>query len=239
MNTKLKCLLLDDELQGLTYLKLLCEQIPELEVVKAFNNSAIFLNEIQELNFDLCILDIEMPGINGLEVAKLLNGKPVIFTTAHIEYAADAFDLDAIDYVRKPVMKDRLRQAVIKVIQRSLSSETEKKFIQLNTEKGKALVYFDQLIYIRTSDIDSRDKYALLLNNKGLLLKNISFDKLDKLLPCGKFCRVNKQEIIALHHVKYYTQNGITTSVELPDGKPLILTLGENYRTHFIRLLSL
>ena len=103
MNTKLKCLLLDDELQGLSYLKLLCEQIPELEVVRAFNDPEVFLKEFSKLNFDLCILDIEMPGTNGIQVAALLKGKPVIFTTAYKDYAINAFDLDAIDYVLKPI----------------------------------------------------------------------------------------------------------------------------------------
>ena len=105
MNTKLRCLLLDDELPGLTYLKMLCEQLPELEVVKAFNSPDIFLKEVPNLDFDLCILDIEMPAMNGLHVANLLQGKPVIFVTAYKEFAAEAFDLDAIDYVRKPVKK--------------------------------------------------------------------------------------------------------------------------------------
>jgi len=114
LNTKLKCLLLDDELTGLSYLKMLCEQIPELEVVKAFNSPLKFFTELPKLDFDLCILDIEMPEMNGLQVANLLNGRPVIFTTAYKEYAADAFDLNAVDYVRKPLTKERLEKAVKK-----------------------------------------------------------------------------------------------------------------------------
>lgn len=76
MNTKLKCLLLDDELPGLTYLKMLCEQIPDLEVVRAFDNPVKFLEEVKNLDFDFCILDIEMPEMNCLQIANLLNGKP-------------------------------------------------------------------------------------------------------------------------------------------------------------------
>ena len=97
MNTKIKCLLLDDELPGLTYLKMICEQVPGVEVVRAFNDPLKFIAESEQLDFDLCILDIEMPQMSGLEVARLLAGKPVIFTTAYKEYAAEAFDLNAID----------------------------------------------------------------------------------------------------------------------------------------------
>jgi DNA-binding NarL/FixJ family response regulator len=78
LNTKLRCLLLDDELPGLTYLKLLCEQIKEVEVVKVFNDPSLLLKDAPKLEFDICILDIEMPGISGLEVAKALKGKQSI-----------------------------------------------------------------------------------------------------------------------------------------------------------------
>ncbi|HZI26108.1 MAG TPA: response regulator [Chryseolinea sp.] len=72
MTTRLKCVLLDDELPGLAYLKILCEQIPEVEVVKAFNDPQKFLSTADNLDFDACILDIEMPKVNGLQVARLL-----------------------------------------------------------------------------------------------------------------------------------------------------------------------
>jgi two-component SAPR family response regulator len=107
-------LLLDDELPSLAYLKILCEQIPQLEVVKSFNNPAAMVEGMPTLEFDLCILDIEMPEMNGMQIASLLRDKLVIFTTAYKEYAAEAFDLDAIDYVRKPVSLARLKQAVTK-----------------------------------------------------------------------------------------------------------------------------
>lgn len=97
MNTKIKCLLLDDELPGLTLLKMLCEQQPELEVIKAFNSPVTLLQEAPNLDFDLLITDIEMPGMNGLQVADALKGKAIIFTTAYKNFAVDAFDRDAID----------------------------------------------------------------------------------------------------------------------------------------------
>ena len=77
---------------------MLCEQIPQLEVVKAFNRPDLFIEESSKLDFDLCILDIEMPQTNGIQIAELLKHKLIIFTTAHKEYAAEAFDLNAVDY---------------------------------------------------------------------------------------------------------------------------------------------
>jgi len=239
LNTRLKCLLLDDELPGLTYLKMLCEQLPELEVVKAFNNPETFLSELPNLDFELCILDIEMPQMNGLQVANLLNGKSVIFVTAYKEYAAEAFDLNAIDYVRKPVKKERLQQAVQKAIQRLDKKSPAKSFVQLNTDKGKALIFFEQLSYIKSSDLDSRDKTVNLTDGVTLTLKNISFEKLQELLPTDEFCRINKKEMIALKAVQLFSFDEITTNISNKSGGLLKLTLSEVYRKDFIKKVKI
>ena len=228
-------MLLDDELQGLTYLKLLCEQIPELEIVRAFNNPITFLKDFPGIEFDLCILDIEMPGLNGLQVAALLKGKPIIFVTAYKEYALDAFELDAVDYLQKPVKIERLQQAVQKAVKRIESSYSSPKYVQLNSDKGRTLIFFDQLVYIKTSDTDSRDKVALMQDNSMLLLKNISFEKLMGILPQGQFCQINKKETLALKSVHFFSHNEITTRITAENGQALVLTLSEMYRKNFIR----
>lgn len=239
MNTKLRCLLLDDELPGLSYLKMLCEQLEELEVVKAFNNPLMFLAEAPGLEFDLCILDIEMPGMNGLQVMELLDGKPVIFTTAYKEYAAEAFDLNAIDYVRKPVKKERLHQAVLKAQQRIRQQlSPPKKFVQLNTDKGKALVYFEQIGFITTSAIDARDKILLLTDGTSLTIKNLSFEKIARFLPPSDFCRINKKEILALKQVQAFSFDEITTRLKNRDGSPIRLGLSSVYRNEFVQKVN-
>lgn len=145
MNTKIKCLLLDDELPGLTFLKMLCEQIPQLEIVKVFNHPEKLLSEVSNLDFDLCILDIEMPDLNGIAIANLLQDKYIIFTTAYKEFAVDAFDLDAVDYITKPIKKERLEKAIAKVLER-IEKREKKKFIRINTDKGKSVLFFDNLL---------------------------------------------------------------------------------------------
>lgn len=234
MNTKLRCLLLDDELPGLSYLKLLCEQMTELEVVMAFNDPEVLLKEFPALEFDLCILDIEMPGISGLQLAALLKGKPVIFTTAYKDYATDAFDLDAIDYVIKPIKPERLQQAVTKAVQKINPENKTAKHFRINTDKGIAWLDVNQLVYIRTSEIDSRDKTALLVNGTSLQLKNISFEKLISLLPSSGFCRINKKELISMSAVLYFSNDKITTNIYYHSEKPLVLSLGETYKSGFI-----
>jgi len=240
LNTKLKCLLLDDELPGLTYLKMLCEIIPELEIIGVYNNPDLFIKEIPELEFDLCIIDIEMPGMDGLQVAKLLKGKPVIFTTGYSQYAAEAFDLDAIDYVRKPIKLDRLKLAVKKVLFRLGKRPAIINLRQLNTDKGKAIVNTDQIGYIATSETDSRDKVAYYPDGIfSFVLKNISIARLLEILPAGQFCQVNKKELIALRSVNYFSHDTITTKIIQSDGIPLVLILSDTYRKEFIQLVQL
>ena len=181
MTNTIRCVILDDEMLALTYLKLLCEQIEGVEVVKAFNRPELFLKEIHSIDCDVCIMDIEMPLMNGLEVASKIPQIPIVFTTAYKEYAADAFDLNVVDYVRKPLKKDRLEQALRKVKIRETVSETL--FFEWNTGLGKTKISTESVLYIKTSEIDSRDKVAILDDYSELTLKNINFRSLLELLP--------------------------------------------------------
>ncbi len=241
MNTKLKCLLLDDELPGLTYLKMLCEQISGIEVVKAFNSPLAFLHERTSLDFDFCIIDIEMPEMSGLQVANLLTDKPVIFATAYRDFAADAYDLNAVDYIRKPIKLERLKQAVDKVRKQIIAPEAAvpKSFMKLNTNKGKAIIYFDKIALISTSEQDSRDKIAHLFDGQMFVLKNITFDKLEELLPEQDFSRINKRELLALKAIMVYSFDEITTKLLDNSGKNRKFTLSENYRNVFLQKVSL
>ncbi len=233
MSLKLKCILLDDELLGLKYLKMLCEQIDEIEVVKVFDNPTTFLEERNQLEFDLAILDINMPGIDGMGVAQLLENKGVIFVTAYKEFALEAFEVDAIDYIAKPIKKERLQRAIQKALRQRRQQEVPAT-ITINSNKGKAVLQFGDIVYIKTSDFDSRDKDILLENGEMLIAKNISLDKLVELLPDTKFCRINKKEIIALKIVRFFGHDLITTQLTTEQGKPLELTLGVTFKTDFL-----
>lgn len=239
MNTKLKCLLLDDELPGLTYLKMLCEQIPELEIVKTFNNPERLLSDIADLEFDLLISDIEMPGIDGLHLAEMLQHKMVIFCTAYKDYAAEAFNIDAVDYITKPVKLERLQKAISKALERFDKPDSAKKFIQLNTNKGKTLLYFNQIQYIKTALSDSRDKTVLLTDGSFMNLKNVKFDTLLSELPESDFCRINKKEIIAVKAIKFFNHNEIVLHHLEENNKNTTLILSETYRADFLKKVKI
>ncbi|GAB0155989.1 LytTR family DNA-binding domain-containing protein [Chryseobacterium sp. Alg-005] len=234
----IKCVILDDELLAISYLKLLCEQIDHVEVVKAFNDPKIFLTEIDQIDCNVCILDIEMPGMTGLQVAELMSAsKKIIFTTAYKEYAAEAFDLNVVDYVRKPIKKERLIQAFEKA-QQLVSASQKKDFIEWNTNMGKGIIFTEQIAYIKTSEIDSRDKDITLTDGTTIVLKNLNFKNLLEMLPAKDFAQVNKKEIIALSCIKVFSTNEIITTLSTDGESSLKLPIGEAYKSAFTELFG-
>lgn len=234
----LKCILLDDEIPSLRFLKMLCEQIPGLEVVKTFNDPASLLKEYRKLTFDFCILDIEMPEFNGFDIANELKNYPIVFSTAYKQYASDAFDINAVDYMRKPLSLQRLQQAIMKVEQLISKRSETISFAQFNTNKGKTVLYFEQINYVQIAEVDSRDKTVYLADGSFILLKNISFDKLMEILPEQDFIRINKKEIIAAKIVKFFSADEITSTLLDEQNLPLVFNLGESYKKMFFEKFS-
>lgn len=231
--SKLRCILLDDELPGLTYLRMLCEQLPFVEVLRCYDSPLQLLDDLPKLDFDLCLLDINMPGLSGLEVAQMLKDKPVIFVSAHPEYAADAFDLEAVDFIKKPIVKERLEKALNKAYRMTGEPAERKEYFSWNTSRGKSVIFFDELLYITTSDVDKRDKLAYLKDDQMLLLKNITIEKLISTLPSSLFIQVNKGELISRKAVLSHVTDAITLRLKQASGAPFTVTLGDAFRKSF------
>ncbi|MNK05393.1 Transcriptional regulatory protein YehT [compost metagenome] len=233
MDRSLRVVLLDDELLALSYLRTLCEGIPQIEVVKAFDNPLLFLAEISNLSFDFCISDIVMPNLSGLEVAEKLDSVPIIFTTAHNEYAVDAFDIEAIDYLRKPVQKERLERAIEKV-KIHLEQLKNQATWTVNTNKGKFTIQLSDIVSFSTDTYDRRDKLLLLENGDELVVKNKSFDQLLQELELISLIRISKSELLSLTFIQGYQGDVILSKIRDKEGKYLEFSLSENYRKTFL-----
>lgn len=233
----LRVVLLDDELLALAYLRTLCEGIPNIEVVKAFDNPLVFLSEVTNLSFDFCISDIVMPNLSGLEVAEKLHSKPIIFTTAHNEYAADAFDIEAIDYLRKPVQKERLERAIEKVRIRIDQSKNQATWT-VNTNKGKFTIQLSTIVSFSTDTYDRRDKLMLLENGDELVVKNKSFDQLLQELDLQSFIRISKSELLSKTVIQGYQGDVVLSKIRNKEGKYIQFTLSENYRKTFLEVFN-
>jgi two-component system, LytTR family, response regulator len=232
-----RCILIDDELLALAYLRTLCEAIPGIEVVRAYDNPDNLLQDLPALQVDFCISDVVMPSLSGLDLAQQLNGIPVIFTTAHNEFAADAFDVDAVDYLRKPVSQQRLEKAIEKVVQLLRSRETKPVMLNVTTHKGKMQLSSDRIAAISSETIDRRDKLLTLTTGEEWILKNISYEQLLSQLPEAGFCRISKSEVIAMSIVTGHSGERIFTSFNDKNGTNREFTLSENYRRQFLSKL--
>lgn len=178
-----------------------------------------------------------MPGMNGLQVAELINGKKIIFTTAYKEYAAEAFDLNVVDYVRKPIKKERLQQAFEK-LQKPLNEDEKNTFFEWNTNLGKSIVFANQIVYIKTSEIDSRDKDLFLKNGSELILKNLSFKHLSELLPEKHFVQINKKEMVNIRNIKVFASSEIILDIVSTEGHPVKLIVSDVFKSQISEKLT-
>lgn len=233
----LKCVLLDDELPALRYLRTLCEGFNGVEVIKAYNNPLKFIQDEKKLDYNLCVMDIEMPGMNGMTLASKLQNKAIIFTTAYREFAVDAFELAAVDYLVKPIKAIRLEKAfdkAYKYLDKVLTSET----VQLNSSHGKVLLEINSIAIITVSDIDKRDKRVYYTNGQEIMLKNISFEQLAELLVKLKLVRINRQTIVAVKSIYSFTHNQLLVRFAKAEDGFLKLPLNEHYRKNFMEALE-
>lgn len=216
----LRVLIADDELPARNKMKRLLKKIETVEVVHVAENGFDALEHVQSLKPDLVFLDIEMPGMNGLEVAEGIDLDPmpaVVFATAYSEHAIKAFDLNALDYLLKPFNEERLRAAVQKVhdnrgeaaldkskiaqiLKSELAEDIKTPFankVPIPTRDRYKLVDYDEVVCIEVEERSVR-----LYTKERSYLLNHTLDTFERKLPQDKFFRVNRSCIIGLQHVR-------------------------------------
>lgn len=206
----MKALIIDDERLARKELTSLLNDFPEIEIVGEAVNADDALEQIKEKMPDLLFLDIQMPGKNGFELLESLDAVPkVIFTTAYDEYALKAFEVNALDYLLKPIRKDRLSDSVQKI----LTLNEEKKSASLPVETEHQLGLNDQVFvkdgdrcwFVKLSDVrlfESDGNYIKVYfeNFKPMIHK--SLNALDKKLDDRSFFRASRKHIINLSWVE-------------------------------------
>ena len=232
---KLKTLIVDDEPLAVERMQVICSKIDELQVVGTASDGAQALRLVDALTPDLILLDMTMPEVDGMSVAKSLAKKAerpaVVFVTAHDNYAVEAFDLDAVDYVLKPVKPERLERAVSRALARRGDSERND-----STWLDELWIpHRSELIRIATSEvgrIDAERDYVRLHVGEGeaartyLLLQTIA--GLEKRLDPAKFIRIHRSTILRRDRITGLRHDGLGVwSVELADGEAL--RIGRTY----------
>ena len=214
----MNCLVVDDNKIARTTLKQLVSQVSDLQLAGECTNAMEAYNLIREQPVDLLLLDIEMPGMTGIELTRnLQSNRPVIiFTTSKKEYAAEAFDLNVADYIVKPITPARFIQAIDKA----------REILQSNTEQVK--LSEDEFIFIRDSNIVRRLKlseilyaeamgdYVKLHTAQKFFAIHSTMKEVEQRLPSPGFLRVHRSFIAAIDKIDTIQEGALVIN-----GKPV------------------
>jgi two-component system LytT family response regulator len=222
----IRCLVVDDEPPAREVLKRYIEQLPMLQFAGECGNAIDAIKFLQGDSVDLVFLDVRMPQLNGNELLKVIrHPPPVIFTTAHPEYALEGYDLDVMDYLLKPIRFDRFLKAVNKMVQlnghRSIEvthgAEEEKRetFVYFRCERKMIKVMLKDILYI-----ESMKDYVKVYTSSGMLITKQSISSVEAMLPEKAFIRTHRSFIVSADKIKTFTSDLIGIGeIEIPIGK--------------------
>ncbi len=203
----IKTLLVDDEYLALNLLEEFSRKVPDLEVVDKVKSPMKALDILNQKKIDLLFLDIQMPTLSGNNLLKTLNNPPLtIFTTAYSDYAIEAFELNAIDYLPKPFSFERFLQAVNKAKeqlylrhpqQEVILPSTSKDFFSIKVDGKIVKVHFDDILYV-----EGLKEYVRFVCRDARLVTLESLKNLEAILPADNFIRVHKSFIVAKNKVQ-------------------------------------
>ncbi len=229
----LRTLIVDDEPLAVERMQVICADLQDLSVVGTANDGGAALRLVDALSPDLLLLDMTMPEMDGLEVARALTKRErcpaVIFVTAHDHFAVEAFDLDAVDYVLKPVTSERLQRAIARAVARNVRGAKSDADSQWLTEFW--VPHRSELIRIEASQVDridaERDYVRLHVGDASyLLLQTIA--GLEARLDPVQFIRIHRSCILRRDAIRGLRHEGLGVwSVELRDGEAL--RIGRTY----------
>lgn len=225
----MNCIVVDDEAHAIELLTLHIEQTPFLKLVGTATNPAEALQLLNSTDVDLIFLDIQMPGMSGIELLQVLNGRyKVILTTAFREYALEGFDHQVVDYLLKPIFFPRFLMAVQRAQEMVSATKNETEdFILVKTEyKGK-------LVKINTHDIiyiEGKGKYVCFHTRDGeQIMALLNIGGLEEKLPVERFMRIHKSFIIAVPFIIMIQGN--TVQLEFTKNQ---IPVGQTYRDLFM-----
>lgn len=197
----LKALVVDDEAPARSELRFLLGEAGGVEVIGEASNAMEALQLIKAIPYDVIFLDINMPGLSGVQLAEALaalaNPPAIVFITAHSEHAVKAFEVKATDYLVKPVELDRLRKAVARLT--PVAEQAPAKVERIPVEKAgkKLLVSVDDILFIM-----AKDDYSYLHTEADRYLSTMSLASLETKLEPGGFFRIHRRYLVNLSSVK-------------------------------------
>ncbi len=211
----MRCIIVDDEPIARKGVEKLVGAIPVLELAGSFENADRASGFMKDNAVDLIFLDIQMPGLNGLELAKQI-GKTtlVIFTTAFAEFALDSYEVDAVDYLVKPIRPSRFEKAVEKALSyhKMLLSEeentrieqVESEFMFIKSDRRFFKVAFKEILFV-----EGLKDYVIIHTESQKLITHVNLKNAYKLLPQNKFLRVNRSYIVNKYRIDSFSNHDV------------------------------
>jgi DNA-binding LytR/AlgR family response regulator len=225
---KIKCLIIDDEPPARDVLKKYIIAVESLELTGECSNAVEALSFLQNNPIDLLFLDIQMPHILGTNFMRTLKNPPkVIFTTAFRKYAVEGFDLNAVDFLLKPISFERFLQAVNKVMQLNIHvagntnplnetlSDQSHPFLYFRADRKMVKVFLEDILFI-----ESLKDYIKIVTAHKVIISKQSISSLEEMLPKDAFVRVHRSYIIAVNKINTYNSDTIEIGKkEIPIGR--------------------
>lgn len=232
----MNCIIVDDEPLARAEMQSLIQEVSNLEILGSFSNVPAATDFLKNKEVDLVFLDIEMPLISGLEFAETLpKNTLIIFTTAYSQYALKSYELDAVDYLLKPIEKQRLEKAVNKaVLYKELLNETVKNTIESNTadflfikaDRRYYKIYFSDIKFI-----EGLKDYVVIHTQSQKLITAMNLKTIHQKIPQDIFLRVSKSYVVNMNFIDSFdTHNMYISDAEIP--------LGEVYKSEFFKAFS-
>jgi DNA-binding LytR/AlgR family response regulator len=230
----MKCIIIDDEPLAREGLANMLAGISFMELLDCFSNAIDANQFLQSNNVELMFLDIEMASLNGLEFAKSLLNKPlIIFITAYPQYALESFEVDAIDYLVKPVRIERLLRSVnkaenyISLLQKNLDEQTaivEDNYVYIKSGRKFVKIFFKEILFI-----EGLKDYVIIHIEGRKVLTAMNIKTIFNKLPTKDFARVSKSFIVNTKHIISVDTNAVyIRDEEIP--------IGSNFKEAFFSL---
>jgi DNA-binding LytR/AlgR family response regulator len=208
----MKCIIVDDNKMARMAIKQLVSQLSNVDLVGECNDAVEALDILNSSQVDLLLLDIEMPGMTGLDLIKKLgNTKPlIIFTTAKKDYAVEAFELNVIDYLIKPIALPRLKQAIDKA-QEALDSNKqevkveEQEFVFVKDNGILKRIAIDDILFL-----EAMGDYVKVHTLQKFHVVHATLKSIEEKLPSSKFLRVHRSFIVAINKIDYIQEGTIS-----------------------------
>lgn len=215
----LKVIIIDDEPLAIELLKSYLLKITNVKVMEVFTDAINASSYLKNYNVDLVLLDINMPDINGIELAKSLKNPPmIIFTTAYSEFAVDAFNLSVLDYLMKPISFDRFLKAIEKAKHlfslKEMAANGNDEFVIVKSEYLSLKIDTSDILYV-----EGLDDYIKIITKNGQTVTLQSLKVFLEQLPEKDFVRIHRSYIVNVNKIVSFSKRHVMLGeVELPIG---------------------